>query len=52
MRASGGPYAGGVDLLFRLLEEPGRFHWKWIVIAIVLLAVYGIERSIRTGGLF
>ena len=35
-----------------LLEDPGRFHWKWIAIAVALLAVYGVERAIRTGGLF
>jgi hypothetical protein len=35
-----------------LLEDPGRFYWKWIVVAVVLLVVYGIERSIRTGSLF
>ena len=35
-----------------LLEDPGRFHWKWIAIAAGLLVVYAIERSIRTGGLF
>ncbi len=41
-----------MDLLLRLVEEPGRFYWKWIAIAVVLLAVYAIERSIRIGGLF
>ncbi len=50
--SAGGPYAGRMDLLLRLLEDPGRFHWKWIAIAAALLAVYGIERAIRTGGLF
>ena len=35
-----------------LLEDPGRFYWKWIVIAIILLALYAAERTIRTGGLF
>ncbi len=35
-----------------MLEEPGRFYWKWIVTAAVLLAVYAVERTIRTGGLF
>jgi hypothetical protein len=35
-----------------LLEDPGRFYWKWIAVAAVLLVVYAIERSIRTGGLF
>ncbi len=35
-----------------LLEDPGRFHWKWIAIAVGLLVVYAIERSVRTGGLF
>ncbi len=35
-----------------LLEDPGRFYWKWLAIAAALLAVYGIERAIRTGALF
>ena len=35
-----------------LLEDPGRFHWKWIAIASGLLILYAIERTIRTGGLF
>ena len=35
-----------------LLEDPGRYHWKWIVIAAALLVVYVIERAIRVGGLF
>jgi hypothetical protein len=34
-----------------LLEDPGRFYWKWIAIAIALLVVYAIERTIRTGAL-
>lgn len=35
-----------------LLEDPGRFYWKWIVTGAVLLVVYAIERAIRTGSLF
>ena len=35
-----------------MLEDPGRFYWKWIVTAAVLLAVYAVERTIRTGSLF
>lgn len=35
-----------------LLEDPGRYYWKWIAIAVVLLVVYAIERSIRNGSLF
>ena len=35
-----------------LLEDPGRFYWKWLAIAAVLLIVYAIERSIRDGALF
>ena len=35
-----------------LLEDPGRFHWRWIAIAAGLLILYAIERTIRTGGLF
>ena len=40
-----------MDLLLRLVEEPGRFYWKWIAIAVALLVVYAIERSLRTGAL-
>ena len=35
-----------------LLEDPGKFYWKWLAIAAVLLVVYAIERSIRNGSLF
>lgn len=35
-----------------LLEDPGKYYWKWIAIAAVLLVVYAIERSIRNGSLF
>ncbi len=35
-----------------LLEDPGRFYWKWIAVGAGLLTVYAIERFIRTGGLF
>lgn len=35
-----------------LLEDPGKFYWKWIAVAAVLLVVYAIERSIRNGSLF
>lgn len=35
-----------------LLEDPGRFYWKWAAVAAVLFAVYAIERAIRTGGVF
>lgn len=41
-------YANGVNLL----EDPGKYYWKWIAVAVVLLVVYGIERSLRTGALF
>ncbi len=34
------------------LEDPGPYHWKWIAVSAVLLVIYGIERAIRTGGLF
>jgi hypothetical protein len=34
------------------LEDPGPYHWKWIAVGAVLLVLYGIERTIRTGGLF
>lgn len=35
-----------------MLEDPGRFYWKWIVTAVVLLVIYGIERTIRLGSPF
>jgi len=35
-----------------LLEDPGKYYWKWFAIAAVLLVVYAIERSIREGALF
>lgn len=35
-----------------MLEDPGRFYWKWIAVATVLLIVYAIERTVRTGSLF
>ncbi len=41
-------YAEGVNLL----EDPGKYYWKWIAIAVALLLLYGVERSIRTGSLF
>jgi len=41
-------YAEGVNLL----EDPGKYYWKWLAIAAVLLVVYAIERQIRTGAIF
>ena len=38
-------YAGGVNLL----EDPGRYYWKWIAITVALLVLYAIERTIRLG---
>jgi len=35
-----------------MLEDPGRFYWKWLATGAGLLIVYAIERSFRTGGLF
>ena len=35
-----------------MIEDPGKYYWKWIAVAVVLLIVYAIERTIRTGGLF
>ena len=35
-----------------MLEDPGKFYWKWIAVAAVLLVVYAIERSVRNGNLF
>jgi len=35
-----------------LLEDPGKYYWKWIAIAAVLLVVYAIERTVRNGSLF
>ena len=42
------PYSDAMNLL----EEPGRFYWKWLAVAAVLLVIYAIERFVRTGGLF
>ncbi len=35
-----------------LLEDPGKFYWKWLAIAAILLVVYAIERTIRNGSPF
>ncbi len=35
-----------------MLEEPGRFYWKWIATGVGLLVVYAIERTIRLGSPF
>ncbi len=35
-----------------LLEDPGRFYWKWFAVGLGLLVLYALERFIRTGGLF
>jgi hypothetical protein len=35
-----------------MLEDPGRFYWKWLATGGGLLILYAIERAIRTGGLF
>lgn len=32
-----------------MLEDPGRFYWKWLAVGTVLLVVYVIERGVRTG---
>ena len=42
----------GEETQMNLLEDPGRFHWKWVATAVGLLVIYAIERIIRTGGLF
>ncbi len=41
-------YAEAVNLL----EDPGPYYWKWLAIIAVLLVVYAIERTIRTGAIF
>lgn len=41
-------YAEAVNLL----EDPGKYYWKWLAILAVLLVVYAIERTVRTGSLF
>ena len=48
----GGPPPEMEKPAMNLLEDPGRFHWKWIAITAGLLILYAIERTIRTGGLF
>jgi hypothetical protein len=35
-----------------MLEDPGKYYWKWLVVGGGLLALYALERSLRTGGLF
>ena len=35
-----------------MLEDPGRFYWKWLAVGGGLLVLYVVERSLRTGGLF
>lgn len=35
-----------------LLEDPGKFYWKWLAVAAVLLVLYAVERTVRTGSLF
>ena len=34
-----------------MLEDPGRYHWKWLALGGGLLALYALERAIRTGGI-
>jgi len=34
-----------------MLEDPGRFYWKWLAVGTVLLVVYVIEHYVRTGQL-
>ena len=35
-----------------LLEDPGKFYWKWLAVGAVLLVLYAVERTVRTGSLF
>ena len=35
-----------------MLEDPGRFYWKWLAVGGGLLVLYAIERTIRTSGPF
>ncbi len=35
-----------------LLEDPGKYYWKWLAIGAGLLVLYAVERWIRTGGIF
>ena len=35
-----------------LLEDPGKYYWKWLAIGACLLVLYAVERWIRTGGVF
>ncbi len=32
----------------QLLEDPGKFYWKWWSVAGGLILLYGVERFIRT----
>ena len=38
--------------MMNLLEDPGRFYWKWIAVGGGLLVLYALERMVRTGSLF
>jgi hypothetical protein len=35
-----------------MLEDPGKYYWKWLAVGGGLLVLYVLERSLRTGGLF
>lgn len=35
-----------------MLEDPGRFYWKWLAVGGGLLVVYAIESSVRCGSPF
>jgi hypothetical protein len=35
-----------------MLEDPGKYYWKWLAVGGGLLVLYALERSLRTGGLF
>ena len=52
--SSGGGVVGCAarDEGWAMLEDPGRFYWKWLATGAGLLIVYAIERTFRTGSLF
>jgi hypothetical protein len=31
-----------------MLEDPGKFYWKWQLVGFGLLVLYGVERFVRT----
>ncbi len=32
-----------------MIEEPGKYYWKWLAVGAGLLIVYAIESTVRCG---